>query len=215
MNRVALAVGLLAIGLVPLTLGALLVRHRSGGSAADATLVPQRAYRGTVPPAGIRSPDFRLKSYRGAYVGMRGLRGKVVLVTFLDTKCTTQCPLIATILGEAIRQLPGPAKAKTVAAAISVDPKHDTPESARRFLGRRHALGALDFLIGTTRQLRPVWQAFHVLAVADTGNANIHSADVRVFDRRGVWVSTLHVGVDLTAANVVNDVETALKEETS
>lgn len=214
MKRVALAVGLLAIGFVPLSLGAFLLDHKSGGSASDANLVPKSAYRGTVPPAGIRSPGFQLRSYRGSPVRMRELRGRVVLVTFLDTKCTTMCPIIATMLGEAIRQLPGPVRVKTVAVAISVDPKQDTPKDVRRFLRRHHALGTLDFLIGPTRQLRPVWRAFHVLPSADTGNANIHSADVRVFDPRGIWVSTLHVGVDLTSTNVAHDVEVALKEET-
>jgi cytochrome oxidase Cu insertion factor (SCO1/SenC/PrrC family) len=210
MKRVALALGLLAIGFVPLSLGALLIDHRRG----DANLVPASAYRGTVAPAGIYSPDFRLRSYRGPYVRMRGLRGKVALVTFLDTQCTTMCPIIASTLGEAIRQLSGPAQAKTLALAISVDPKQDTPKSARRFLRRHHALGALDFLIGSQRELGPVWHAFHIVSVAETGNANIHSADVRVFDPQGVWVSTLHVGVDLTPANLAHDVEVTLKERT-
>lgn len=214
MKRVALAVGLLAIGFVPLLLAAFLLDHQRGDSAADADLVQKSAYRGTVPPAGIRSPDFQLRSYRGSNVRMRELRGRVVLVTFLDTKCTTMCPIIATMLGEAIRQLPSQVRVKTVALAISVDPKHDTPKGARRFLRRHRALGTLDFLIGPTRQLRPVWRGFYVLPSADTGNANIHSADVRVFDPRGIWVSTLHVGVDLTPANVAHDAEVALKEET-
>ena len=143
MKRVALAVGLIAIGFVPLTVGALLVARRSGGPAGDSSLGPQGAYRGSRPPVGSRAPDFRLKSYRGADVRMRGLRGKVVLVTFLDTRCTTKCPVIATILGESIGQLPESARRKTVALAISVDPKHDTPESARSFLRRRHTLGRL------------------------------------------------------------------------
>ena len=105
MKRVALAVGLIAIGFVPLTVGALLVGRRSAGPAADGSLAPQGAYRGSRPPVGSRAPDFRLKSFRGADVRMRGLRGKVVLVTFLDTRCTTKCPVIATLLAESMGQL--------------------------------------------------------------------------------------------------------------
>lgn len=172
----------------------------------------ESAYRGNSPPGRIQLPAFRLRSYRDDVVRTRDLRGKVVLVTFLDTRCTTRCPIIAAILGEAIRELPAPARAKTVAFAISVDPEYDTPASVRRFLRRRQALGTFDFLLGTERELRPVWRAFYVLAASKTANPNIHSADVRVFDPRGVWVSILHVGVDLTPANVVHDVETALEE---
>jgi len=209
MRSAALAVGLLAIGFVPLLLGALFVHYRGGGS--DAALFGRSAYRGGPVPGNTRLPDFRLRSYRGTYVRTRDFRGKVVVVTFLDTRCTTSCPIIATVLGEAIRGLPAEARANTVAVAISVDPKHDTPENARRFLRRRHALGAFDFLLGRTKELRPVWRGFYVLAVSETDNPDIHSADVRVFDLRGIWVSSLDVGVDLTPANVVHDIETALE----
>jgi protein SCO1 len=202
MRRAALAIALLAAGVIPLTIGAVL-GHEQGDGAST--------YRGSRPPARMLSPDFRLRSYRGPVVRSRDLRGKVALVTFLDTRCMTQCPIIAGILGEAMRTLPAPARAKTVAFAISVDPEYDTPESVRRFLRRRNALGTFDFLLGTEKQLRPVWRSFYVLAVSKTANPNIHSADVRVFDPRGVWVSTMHVGVDLTPANLVHDVETALE----
>lgn len=41
---------------------------------------------------------------------------------------------------------------------------------------------------------------------------DVHSADVRVFDRAGIWVSNLHVGLDLTPANLVHDLRVALHE---
>jgi protein SCO1/2 len=212
MRRGVLAIGLLASGFVPLVLGALFVHERSSEPASGPKVAREGAYRGSSPPGRSELPDFQLRSYRGATVRSHDLRGKVVLVTFLDTRCTTQCPIIAGILGEAMRKLPAPARAKTVAFAISVDSEYDTPESVGRFLRRQHVLGTFDFLLGTEEQLRPVWRAFYVLAVSKTANPNIHSADVRVFDAGGVWVSILHVGVDLTPANVAHDVETALEE---
>jgi len=203
----ALTVGLLVSGFLPLLLGALFVHERSGGK----TIMRACAYRGNCPP-GLQLPTFQLRSYRGDVVSSRDLRGKVVLVTFLDTRCTTQCPIIAGILGQAMRKLPAPARAETVAFAISVDPEYDTPPSVRRFLRRQNALGTFDFLLGTEKQLSPVWRSFYVLAVSKTANPNIHSADVRVFDPQGVWVSIMHVGVDLTPGNIVHDVATALGE---
>ena len=168
------------------------------------------AYRGSVPPPGVRAPDFALRSYRGPIVQMAALRGKVVLVTFLDTKCTESCPIIAGVIGAALSRLKPAERRQVEAVAITVQPRLDTPASVRRFLRVRHALGVLDFLIGSVEQLRPVWKAFHVLPAVDTGSADVHSADVRVFDRDGMWVSNLHVGVDLTPGNLVHDIRTAL-----
>ncbi len=202
---------------VSLSLAAVLVVHflldRSGASRF-ATGPPPGPYRGSEPPTGIRAPQFSLKSYRGSVVEMRSLRGKVVLVTFLDTKCRTKCPLIAADIGEAMRLLSPSERLRVAALAISVEPRTDTPRSVRAFLKRRHALGLLDFLIGSRRRLEPVWRDFYILAAAQTGNADIHSADVRVFARGGVWVSTLHVPVDLTPANLAHDVRVALARET-
>jgi protein SCO1/2 len=153
-----------------------------------------------------------LRSYRGNVVSTRELRRKVVLVTFLDTKCTEKCPIFASQIASALRLLPSRARRQVVALALSVDPRVDSPTSVRRFLRRRHAIGLLDFLLGSSGQLRPLWQAFHIVPAADTGNADIHSADARVFDRRGIWVSTFHAGVDLAPGNLAHDLLLALKQ---
>jgi cytochrome oxidase Cu insertion factor (SCO1/SenC/PrrC family) len=167
-------------------------------------------YRGSVPPPGIHAPDFALRSYRGPVVRMSHLRGKVVLVTFLDSKCTESCPIIASVIAIALHRLTPPERRRVEAIAITVQPHIDTLASIRRFLSARRALGVLDFLIGSVRQLRPVWKAYFILPAIDTGSADIHSADVRVFDRAGVWVSTMHTAVDLTPTNLVHDIRTAL-----
>jgi cytochrome oxidase Cu insertion factor (SCO1/SenC/PrrC family) len=129
---------------------------------------------------------------------MRSLRGKVVLVTFLDTDCKTKCPLIASAVGDGLRLLSSDDRRRVMPLALTVNPASDTPTSVRKFLRDRHALG-LDFLIGPSSQMRPVWRTFHIVAASETGNADVHSADVRIFNRSGEWVSTLHLPPDLTA----------------
>jgi cytochrome oxidase Cu insertion factor (SCO1/SenC/PrrC family) len=209
MRRVHLVKGTLAFGLL-VAIGALIVQMTTGKHQAPATLATSASpYRGSTPPRGLHAPDFSLRSYRGGLVRMRDLRGKVVLVTFLDTKCTDKCPIIASQIGAALPLLPSAVRRQVVALAITVDPRADSPASVRRFLQTRHALG-MDFLLGSVKKLRPVWRAFYVVAAADTGSANSHSADARIFNRRGIWVSTLRPGVDLTPRNVVHDLLTAL-----
>ena len=128
-----------------------------GASSPDlASGPPPGPYKGSEPPAQIRMPHFALRDHKGRVIRSRELMGKVTLVTFLDTDCTTKCPIIAAEIGDGLR-------------------------------------------------------SFHIVAAAETGNADIHSAAVRIFDRRGVWVSTQHSGVDLTPSNLAHDIRVALR----
>jgi cytochrome oxidase Cu insertion factor (SCO1/SenC/PrrC family) len=215
MKRPVLLALIAAIIVVPAAAGLLIHALTSRSSATPAASgPPPGAYRGSEPPAGIRLPAFTLRDYRGDVVGTSALRGKVVLVTFLDTDCKTKCPIFASEIGAALRLLSHSERRQVVALALTVNPAQDTPPSVRAFLRRRHALG-IDFLLGTAKQMRPIWRAFHVVSAAETGNADVHSSDARVYDRSGVWVSTLHLPVDLTAANVARDLRTALAQPVS
>ncbi len=210
MRRSTLTVVVILTALLLPGLAAVVIYRLTSNSSARARGPAPAAYRGSVPPAGIQMPAFSLRDYRGGTVSSRSLRGRVVLVTFLDTKCKSKCPIIAGELGSAVRLLTPPERRQISPLALTVNPRTDTPASVRAFLRRHQALG-LDFLIGTTKQLRPIWHAFGVVAAAETGNADVHSSDVRVFDRHSVWVSTLHVGEDLTPENLVHDAREALK----
>ena len=176
---------------------------------AAVTLTPRSPYRGSIPPPGIRAPDFTLHEYRGAAVTMRSLRGRVVVLSFVDTKCTEKCPIVTSVIALALRRLRPRIRREVVPLLITVSPLVDKPASVRRFLAARRAL-SVDYLIGSVRQLRPVWKAYGILPAVDTGNANFHSSDVRVFSRDGVWVSTQHAGVDLTPQNLMHDIREAL-----
>jgi protein SCO1/2 len=208
-RRIGLLAALLA-ALAAVIVGLVLQAGKTASApTAAADRPPPGPYRGSEPPSRIVAPDFALHSYRGQLVRMRALRGKVVLVTFLDTKCTDKCPIIAGEVGAGLRLLSPDERRQTVALAITVDPSVDTPARIKAFLARRQALG-LDYLIGSIRELRPVWKAFFVLPAVDTGDADVHSADVRVFNRSGIWVSNLHAGVDLTPHNLAHDIRVAL-----
>jgi cytochrome oxidase Cu insertion factor (SCO1/SenC/PrrC family) len=215
MRRPVLLALIAAIVVVPAAAALLIHALTSGSSATPAASgPPPRAYRGSEPPAALRVPAFTLRDFRGDVVDTSALRGKVVLVTFLDTDCKTKCPIFASDIGAALRLLSASERRQVAALALTVNPARDTPASARAFLRRRHALG-LDFLLGTIKQLRPIWRAFHIVAAAEAGNADVHSSDARVYDRNGVWVSTLHVPVDLTPADLVHDIRVALAQPVS
>ena len=169
-------------------------------------------YRGSPVPSRVYLPDFELRNYTGEMVRSFDLRGKVVLITFLETRCKEACPVIASQLASGLRLLTPGERGEVVALAISTHPGDDTPEAVRAFLRRHRAEGELRYLVGVEDELRPVWDALFVLSALDSGDADTHSAPVRIFARDGLWVSTLHPGVDLTPETLRDDVVTALSQ---
>ena len=182
------------------------------GHGGDARSAKDGDYRGSRPPPGLHLPAFALRDYRGALVASKELRGKAIAITFLDSQCTDACPVIARQLAAARKLLSPGERARIAAYAITVDPSEDTPAAVRRFLRRQRGERALGYLLGSTRALRPVWNAFQILPSLDTGEDDVHSAPVRIYDRDGVWVSTLHPGADLTPRNLAHDLHTALSD---
>jgi Sortilin, neurotensin receptor 3, len=84
------------------------------------------------------------------------------------------------------------------------------PATVRRFLAARGAEGRLGYLLGTERQLRPLWTEVGLLPLLDRGRDTLHSAPLRVYDRDGVWMATLHAGADLSEENLLHDIRAAL-----
>jgi protein SCO1 len=169
-------------------------------------------YRGSRPPAQIILPEFTLPDHTGAQVSSASLRGRAVLVTFLDSQCDESCPIIASQVARAVDRLRPKERSDVTSIAISTDPAEDTPAAVRAFLARNGALGKLRYLVARERRLRPVWEDFQIASSLDSGIDTLHSAPVRIFDREGVWVSTLHPGADLTTENLVHDLRAALSD---
>lgn len=203
---VALAAGVAALLLAA---GAIAVLVSGRGAEAESA-GGGSAYRGSEPPAGIALPDFELASYRGARVSAADLEGRVVLLTLLDSQCTDACPIIAAVVARTLDRLGTEERAQVRALAVTGDPAEDTPASVRRFLTRQGAQGRLDYLLGEQRELRPLWKELGLLPSLDTGRDSLHSAPLRIYDREGVWVATLHAGVDLTEENLLHDIRAAL-----
>jgi protein SCO1 len=199
-----------ALAALSLTGALVAVAGRGGGDEAVGKGGEGGPYRGSEPPATIELPDFELPSYRGELVSSERLRGSVVLLTLLDSQCTEACPILASVVARSIDRL-RPAERRDVrAVAVTADPAEDTPASVRRFLRSRRAGGRLDYLLGTERNLRPLWRALQLLPSADTGQDTLHSAPLRIYDRNGVWVATLHAGVDLSEDNLLHDIRYAI-----
>jgi protein SCO1 len=116
---------------------------------------------GVLKPARL-APPLALHNYLGQPVNIDDYRGKAVLVTFLYTNCPDICPLITSDLRVALN-LMGPKTAKKVQIiAVSVDPRGDTPKAVAAFLARHGMTGRMQYLIGSAKELAPVWRAWGV-----------------------------------------------------
>src|SRR6266511_283659 len=172
MNRDRMLIALAGAGLViaiALVIAIVVAAHGSDRQP-QASGPPPGPYRGSEPPGQNELVPFALAGYRGGRVSSAQLRGKVVALTFLESKCKEACPIIAVQVARGV-----------------------------------------DLLIGTERELRPVWRRYHILSALDSGDADTHSASLHIYDRNGVWVSSLHPGIDLTPENFVHDVRRALQ----
>jgi cytochrome oxidase Cu insertion factor (SCO1/SenC/PrrC family) len=67
--------------------------------------IPPRRADATWAAGARLAPDFHLRDQNGAAVSMRSLRGKPVILTFIDPVCQNLCPLEAKVLASAEAQL--------------------------------------------------------------------------------------------------------------
>lgn len=203
--------GRVAIALVAAIGAAVAVIVGVSALASDPAAPPTDLYRGSEPPAEFRLADFALRDENARLVRSSDLRGRAVVLTFLDSQCEETCPVVAGLIAEGLDLL-SPAERQSVAAvAISTDPRGDSAASRRAFLRRHGADGKLRYLSGALTTLEPVWKEFQILSSHESGEDELHSAPVRIYDRDGVWVSTLHAGADLTPANLAHDLRAALR----
>ena len=92
-----------------------------------------------VPAPGDAVPDFALLDQSGKTLHLRQLRGKVVLLTFIYTRCPVAdfCPRMSNNFAEIDQALAGDkrAYAGTDLLSVSFDPTYDTPAVLRSYGG--------------------------------------------------------------------------------
>src|SRR5438067_4496795 len=128
------------------------------------------------------APDFTLTDGpTGHVITLSSLKGPVVLLTFLYTRCPDACPLTAETIRSA-RDTLGDAAKDVAFVAVSVDPQGDTPATTRQFVHDHNLDGSLRFLIGPPAALARVWQMYSV-AQAGGGADVLHSDVIYLIDK--------------------------------
>jgi len=175
---VVAALGIVVIGTAPMALAAV-------NRQADPIL--SEALNGTPNALDTPAPPFQLTDQRGLPVGLAGLRGHVVALTFLDPVCTSDCPLIAQEFRQTDQQLSGQS-GRVDFVAIVANPIYRSVSYTNAF-DQQEGLTHLPnwyFLTGPVASLQRAWDSYgvQVQAVAD-GAMVAHSDLAFVIDARG------------------------------
>ncbi len=138
---------------------------------------------GTTLP-GTAAPGFTLTNQFGSQVSLRQFRGKAVVVAFVDSECTTVCPLSTVSMTEAVAML-GPAAARHIQLlGIDANPDATAVADVRAYSSAHQMMHSWDFLTGSPSQLAAVWRDYHVYVAASHGNID-HEPAVYLIDPDG------------------------------
>jgi cytochrome oxidase Cu insertion factor (SCO1/SenC/PrrC family) len=113
----------------------------------------------------VPAPNFRLVDQSGREVSLAQFRGKVVLIAFVDSQCTTICPLTTESMVEALRLL-GPAAADVQLLGINANPLALKVSDVAAYTRAHDMQGKWRFLTGSLPQLKKVWRDYHVYVAA-------------------------------------------------
>ena len=135
-------------------------------------------------PGERPAPQLALRDQRGAPVSLEGLRGRPVLLTFLDSQCTQECPIQGRQIASILRRLP--AAQRPTLVVVSVDQAGDTPAGIRHATRQWGLAGpwAWHWLNGTPAQLKQIWRAYGITVDPRSGDV-VHSLVLYLIDPQG------------------------------
>ena len=178
--------------------------------------VPKVVYH--VPAPGDAVPDFPLLNQSGRKIRLSEFRGKVVLLTFIYTRCTVAdyCPKMSRNFAEIDKALAGdPAiYAKTHLLSISFDPEYDTPQVLRSYGGAytgkytNETFAHWDFAAPSVADLQKVEQFFDLGVTPGNSGSLMHSLATLVIGKDGKVVAFYPTN-DWTAVTLLAQIRTA------
>jgi cytochrome oxidase Cu insertion factor (SCO1/SenC/PrrC family) len=111
------------------------------------------------------APGFKLLDQFGHTVTLSQFGGKAVLLAFVDSHCTTVCPLTTTSMLQAVSLL-GPAGQQVQLVGIDANPDATRVADVRDYSRAHGMMHSWEFLTGSLAQLKQVWRDYHVYVAA-------------------------------------------------
>jgi cytochrome oxidase Cu insertion factor (SCO1/SenC/PrrC family) len=137
------------------------------------------------PINGDMAPDFNLVDQFGHSVSLSSLRGREVVLAFIDSRCTSLCPLTANIMYNAKAQLGTSAASRVTLVAINANPTATSVATVQAWSITHGMLHQWLFLTGTPQQLQDVYHRYGVYVQVDASGSDVHDPSMYIIDAQG------------------------------
>jgi protein SCO1 len=165
-----------------------------------------------MPTPGEEVPDFSFTDQSGKRISLKQYRGKVLLVTFVYTRCPFPdfCPRMSSNFAEIYQHMgANAALAGTQLLSVSFDPEHDTPKVLRDYgfsVAHTHdpALFSRWHFAAPSAADLPRIADFFALTITPEGGMITHNLSTAVIGPDGKIVSWYH-GSDWKPSDLIKD----------
>lgn len=141
---------------------------------AEATLF--EAQNGGVTKTNTAAPPFTLVDQHGVRYTLGEHPGRYTILSFLDPRCWTDCPLLAAQLKQVRSEFPKNAPLDIV--SVAADPYHEQISDLNHFI-KLHDLGSVPnfyYVTGPLKTMQNVWNSYGIgVSMKPTDKMSIHS----------------------------------------
>jgi cytochrome oxidase Cu insertion factor (SCO1/SenC/PrrC family) len=180
-----LAAGFVAVAVALIALHTVLTPTAGVAQASAATEAGLASNPNLDPGTSLSqaAPNFTLTDQFGQPVSLSSYRGKVVILTFNDSECTSVCPLTTAALVDAKTML-GAAASQVQLLGINANPRDTSIEDVLSYSQLHGMLYQWRYLTGSLSQLQTVWKDYSI-GVTVNQNQIDHEPAVFVINQQG------------------------------
>ena len=172
-----------AVLLFVLVMGAVIVVRSNSLAPSQSNAVAANPYLDPGTPVSGTAPDFTLSDQFGQSISLHSFRGKVVILAFNDSECTTVCPLTTMAMLDAKAML-GKSGSQVQLLGVDANPAAISLEDVWSYSEVHGMLHSWRFLTGSLPQLKQVWKDYGIEAAIEAGEIT-HTPALFVIDRQG------------------------------
>jgi cytochrome oxidase Cu insertion factor (SCO1/SenC/PrrC family)/thiol-disulfide isomerase/thioredoxin len=134
-------------------------------------------------PLSGAAPDFTLTDQFDRSVSLNSFRGRVVMLAFNDSECTTICPLTTTAMLDA-RAMLGAAGSRVQLLGIDANPDATAVADVRAYSEAHGMVHQWEFLTGSLPRLKRVWRSYNIEVAIERGQID-HTPALYMIDPQG------------------------------